>query len=261
MPPLIKRRKYALKKRTAPRRKRVAKPSKTFVKQVQSIISKNNEDKSVFLAGATTAYNSLISVAGDINLIVPDVNQGTGEGQRIGDQVRVKKFTLDALIQMNLTYGGSTAATRIGVRVFIVQPKLYMDRTTIVNNFASWLPLLLRKGNTGVPFGGLVADLYAPVNTEMITCYYDKVHYMSIPYMITQAGQSETAFSYKHIRKEFKLRNKKLLYDSGYSSNNQPTNYSPVLLLGYAHVDGSQFDVGSSQVQMNWTTLLDYEDA
>lgn len=256
-----KRRKYAAKKRAAPRRKAVSKPSKTLVKQVQSIIAKNVEDKSVYLSGAATAYNSVISVAADINFLLPDVSQGTGEGNRIGDQIKAKKFVLNGLINMNLTFGGSTNATRLGVRVFMVQPKLFMDRSAISANFASWLPYLLRKGNTGVPFGGTVSDLYAPVNTEMITCYYDKIHYLSIPYMLTQAGQQETAYSYRHFRKEFKLKNKKLLYDSGYSSNNQPSNYSPVMLIGYAHLDGSNADQINSQISLSWSTLLDYEDA
>lgn len=242
-------------------RKRAVKPSKALVKTIQSVISKNVEDKSVYLAGAATAYNSLISVAGDINFVLPDISQGTGEGNRIGDQVRAKRLVLDGLINMNLTYGGSTNATRLGVRVFIVQPKLYTDRTSISANFASWLPFLLRKGNTGVPFGGLVADLFAPVNTEVITTYYDKVHYMSIPYMLTQAGQQETAYSFRHFRKEFKLKNKKLLYDSGYGSNVQPSNYTPVMLIGYAHLDGSGADQINSQISLSWTTLLDYEDA
>lgn len=261
MPPKTKYRKYAAKKRAGARRKSDTKPSKTFVKQVQSIISKNNEDKSVFLAGPVTQYNSGISVASDINFLLPDVSQGTGENNRIGDQIRAKKLIIDGLINMNMAYGASSSSTRLAVRVFIVQPKLFTDRATISANFSSWLPYLLRKGGSGVPFAGEVADLFAPVNTELITCYYDKIHFMTVPYMLTQAGQQETAYSYRHFRKELKIKNKKLMYDSGYSSNNQPSNYSPVILIGYAHVDGTAADVVNTQISLSWTSLLDYEDA
>jgi len=260
MPPKTKYRKYAAKKR-AGARKRVTKPSKTLVKQVQSIISKNVETKSVYYSAPMTAYNSVISVAGDIGFILPDISQGTAEGNRIGDQVRGQKLVLDGFINMNLTFGGNTNATRLGVRVFVVQPKLFSSADVITNNFASWLPFLLRKGNSGVPFGGTIADLYAPVNSEIVTTYYDKVHYMNIPYMLTQAGQMETAYSYKHFRHVFKLNNKKLLYDSGYGSNSKATNFSPVILIGYCHLDGSNPDNANTQISMSYTSLLDFEDA
>jgi len=261
MPFINKRRKYASKKRAPPRRKRVTKPSKKFVKQVQSIISKNVEDKSSYLEAGAVSYNSVITTSSDIRFIVPDVSQGVQEGNRVGDQIRAKKLVLNGLINMNLTFGGSTNATRLGVRVFIVQPKLYMDRASITANANSWLPFLLRKGNSATAFNGTVGDLYAPVNSEIITTYYDKIHYMSIPYMLTQAGQQETAFSYRHFRKEFKLKGKKLLYDSNYAAGQQPSNYSPVIIIGYAHLDGSTADTVNTQISLSYSTLMDFEDA
>lgn len=261
MAPLMKRRKYVAKKRAVPRRRAVSKPSKTLVKQVQSIISKNVEDKAAYIEGAAVLYNSVITTSGDIRFLLPDVSQGVQEGNRVGDQTRAKKLTINGLLNMGLSFGGSTNATRLGVRVFIVQPKLYQDRASITANANNWLPFLLRKGNSASPFNGTVSDLYAPVNTEIVTKYYDKIHYMSIPYMLTQAGQQETAFSYKHFSKVFNLKGKKFLYDSNYSAGQYPTNFSPVIIVGYAHLDGSSADTVNTQISMSFTSLLDFEDS
>jgi len=248
-------------KKRAVKRNKVVKPSKTLVKQVQSIIAKNVEDKAAYIEAGAVLYNSVITTSGDIRFILPDVSQGVQEGNRIGDQLSAKRLTLNGLINMNLTFGGSTNATRLGVRVFIVQPKLYMDRASITANANSWLPYLLRKGNSASAFNGTVGDLYAPVNSETVTTYYDKVHYLSIPYMLTQAGQQETAFSYRHFNKVFNLKGKKFLYDSNYSAGQYPTNFSPVILIGYAHLDGSTADTVNTQISLSFTSLLDYEDA
>jgi len=262
MPFQQKRRKYASKRRPGTtRRRRVTKPSKKLVKQVQSIIHKNVETKQAFLQQVTTTYNSGIDTSADIKFIVPSIDQGVNESQRIGDHLRAQKLKLSGILTMNLTYGASTSATRLGVRVFIVQPKLFTNQPSILANAADWLPYLLRKGNVSVPFSGLIQDLHAPVNTDMITCYYDKIFYMTIPYMLTNVGQSETRFSTKFFTKEFKLRNKKLSYNTGYASNQQPTNWSPVILLGYVHLDGSAADTVNQQVAMSWDSLITYEDA
>jgi len=240
-------------------------PSKAMEKAIEKvatkIFNKRVEDKAVYLSPAVVEYNSVITVSDDIKFINPDCSQGTQEGNRVGDQTSPKKLTLDYVICMKNNYGGTTSATRIGVRVFVVTPKLYTDRASITANANSWLPYLLRKGNSATPFNGLIADLYAPVNTEIVTCHYEAIHYLSIPYMITQAGQSETAFSYRHFRKVFNLKGRKFLYDSNYQAGQQPTNYSPCILLGYCHLDGSTADTVNTQVQMTYTSLLDYEDA
>lgn len=259
MPPLVKRRKYALKRR--PRRPKASKPGKLFRKKVLAVIHKNTENKQGFRFQNTTTYNSGIDTSAEIGFLVPNIAQGAEENARVGDRVRAVSLTLKGILGLNLSYASSYAGCRIGVRVFVVQPKLFTNQPSIIANAANWLPYLLRKGAASLPFSGVVSDLGCPVNREMITCYYDKVFYMTIPFMASAVGQQETYHSTKFFNKTFKLRNKELKYNSGYESNLQPTNYSPVILVGYVHLDGSAPDTVSQQLTMSWDSILNYEDA
>jgi len=241
--------------------KKTIKPSKSLTIAVKKIMRKDVEDKTGYKEENMIAYNSKINESADIKFLLPDVGQGPQEGNRIGDQLTARKLKINGLMNLTLSYSNAVSGCRIGVRVMMVQPKLYTDRASITANANSWLPYLLRKGNTATGFNGTVPDLYAPINSEVVTKYYDKVFYLSMPFMTTAAGQQETAFSYRHFTHTLKVNNKKLLYDSNYQAGQQPTNYSPVILLGYSHVDGSTADSGHTQVSMQFNSYFDYEDA
>jgi len=260
-----RKRSKTYKKKSLKTLKKTIKPSKSLTIAVKKIMRKDVEDKTGYKEENMIAYNSKINESGDIKFVMPDVGQGSQEGNRIGDQVTARKLKINGLLNLNMipstNYAGQISACRIGVRIMIVQPKLYTDRASITANANSWLPYLLRKGNTAVGFNGTVPDLYAPINSEVVTKYFDKVIYLSMPLMQTQVGQQETAFSYRHFTTTLKVNNKKLLYDSNYQAGQQPTNYSPVILLGYSHVDGSTADSGHTQVNMQFNSYFDYEDA
>lgn len=258
---LNKRRRYARKRGPVRAKRTGAKSTRIFKKKVLAIIHKNTENKQGFRYQNTTSYNSGIDTSADIAFLVPNVAQGPEENARNGDRIRAQKLTLKGILQMNLSYANTYSGCRIGVRVFVVQPKLFTNQPSILANANNWLPYLLRKGASSLPFSGVISDLACPVNREMITCYYDKVFYMTIPYMATAAGQQETYHSTKFFNKTFKLRNKELKYNSNYESNLQPTNYAPVIIVGYVHLDGTAPDVVNQQLTMSWDSILDYEDA
>jgi len=254
----LKKRPYSTRKKIS---RKNAKPSKALKKAVESIMSKKIEDKTGYKEEAVTYYNGQINQSNEIKFLMPDVGQGSQEGNRIGDQIAARRLVINGLINLELSYSTARPACRIGVRIFMVQPKLYNDRASITANANSWLPYLLRKGNVAAPFNGSVPDLFAPVNSEVVTTFYDKVIYLSMPYMASAVGQQETAFSFKHFKHALKVNSKKLLYDSNYQAGQQPTNYSPCILMGYAHVDGSTADSQNSQVGLQFNSWFDYEDA
>ena len=65
------------------------------------------------------------------------------------------------------------------------------------------------------------------------------------------------------FQRTFKFRGsgKKLRYDPDFTASTLPTNYCPVMLLGYTHMDGSAPDVTTTAIQMNYTSTLNYKDA
>lgn len=232
-----------------------------LTKKINAIIKRGTESKSSFGSLPTTAYNSGMNSSGDIVFCCPNIGQGTAENERIGDEVKAQKLKIQGILTMNLTYGAAASATRLGVRILIVQPKAYSSVGIIQAEAATWLGTLLKKGGVDTGFTGITSDLYAPINTNAITCYYDKVHYMTIPYLTTSVGASETQFSTKFFTADLKLRNKILKYSTPFSGGISAINYNPVILCGYVHLDGSSPDTVNAQVSMSFISSLMYEDA
>jgi len=256
MPPFYKKGKKRYSKKPMVSKK----SSKTFVKKVQAIIHKDVETKSAFSQNTSVAFNSGINSAGDIQIIVPDIQNSTFDNGRIGDQIRGMRLRIGAILTSNLTYTAYSNC-RLGVRVLIVQPKMYSNYDAINTNATVWLGTLLKKGLATSAFTGLINDLYADINTDAITVYYDKVHYINTPFMATAVGEQSTYNSVRFIKKTINLRNKLLRYDSAFNSGKTPTNFNPVMLCGYAHLDGSGPDTVTTQVSMTTDSYMDYEDA
>lgn len=247
--------------------RRAVKPSKALTKIVQKIIHRDAETKSAYHAIDSVLFNSAMNTTGDIQRVLPNVVVGTAENQRIGEQIRAQTLKIKGYFILS-TANNSTANARIAVRMMVVQPKnlsAYPD----VSVSTAWMQQLLQKGGGNVAFTGLISDLYAPVNTDQITCYYDKVSYVSMPYLYTAtlgvptSGYAVTQWDLSKATKFFnislKVKNKLLRYDKSYDGN-QPTSYSPILLIGYSHLDGSAPDVITTQVALSYDSVLQYED-
>lgn len=242
-----------------PRRGRKStKPSKSFVKKVQSIIHKDVETKTAFNTQSNVYYNSGITAAADIVSVLPGIANGTADYQRIGDQLRGQTMSLKGALQL-VSPTSVLSNCRVAVRMFVVQPKMFGDNYTVYGN-PSWLNILLKKGGTTVGFTGILSDLWAPVNTDAVTKYYDKVFYLNSAYNPVN-GQSTLGNSVKFFKHTFKLRNKLLKYDSSVSGGIYPTNYAPQVILGYVHMDGTGPDVLTTAVSMSFDSILNYEDA
>jgi hypothetical protein len=234
----------------------------TFEKKVQQVINKNAEDKEAYNAVVNTNFNSAISASTDIVALIPSVIRGTNEGDRDGDEITATQFIIKGHMLSNLTFS-DYSSSRICVRMMIVSPKMFSSQSVITSNYSTWLPALLQKGNTTTGFTGLVTDLYAPLNRNVVTVHSDKLHFITAPYVpASNAGDLNTTpqTNTKFFTYSFKVKNKKLKYADDIDSGLTPTNFNPVLLLGYAHLDNSTPDSVNTQINMSWTALLKYQD-
>lgn len=250
---------YNAPKKAKANRKGKTAPSKSFAKKVQSVINKNSENKQIYINGFLS-FNSGINSAGDIQQIVSNLGNGSADYQRIGDQIRGQTLSVKGWIAMTLSYLTSASASRIGVRLMIVQPKNFGALAEISANTGNWLGTLLRKGGTTTSFSGAVSDLQSPINTDAITKYYDKVFYLNLPYSQTAVGEASTVGSTRFFKISKKLRNKLIKYDSSIGSGLTPVNFNPVMLCGYVHLDGSAADVVNTQIQVNYDSVLQFQD-
>lgn len=241
------------------RKKVAAKLSKPMTKAIQRIIHKDVETKTAYTQQYSVNFNSGIA-SGDALQLIANIGQGTGDNARVGDQIRAQKLTVKGFVISNLTYQ-SYSNCRLGVRIFIVQPKMYTDLATIQSTASVWTSTLLKKGGTTSAFTGIVPDLMADVNTDAITVYYDKVFYVNTPYVATSVGDLATYNSTKFFSKTINLRNKLMRFDNSINSGLTSTNFNPVMLLGYVHLDGSSPDTVTTQITMSNDCVLYYEDA
>ena len=244
-------------------------PSKNLVKAIQAVIHKDVESKSVYTQQFATFFNSGINISTDCLPLIANMGNGTADASRIGDQVRAQRLRCKGFIISRFTGGVATTYyqnCRIGVRVMVVQPKMYSSLGAIQANAGTWLPTLLKKGLTTVGFTGIVPDLLADINRDAITVYHDKVFYLLNPYANTVIGSAGNTLlmpteTCKFFNLNMKLNNKVLKYDSSIDSGLTPTNFNPVVLLGYVYLDGSPPDTGTTNISMSYDAYLDYEDA
>lgn len=244
-------------------KKNRAKATGAFRKKVLSVIRAQAETKQAFHALSSISYNSGINAIGDVTRIVPSIGQGTGDFQRIGDQLHGLSLTIKGAVVYNPSVGqyGTYANSRLGVRMMIVQPRQYSNLDDVQSNAGAWLTFLLKKGGTTTAFTGVLSDLWAPINSDGIIKYYDKVVYLDAPYQQTAVGSVTMGNSTRIFKHTMKLRNKVLKYDSSISGGLNATNYAPVFLIGYVHMDGSAPDVATTAIQLSYDTVFNYEDA
>lgn len=247
--------------------------NKIFKKKVLSVIHAQTEDKVAYTGtgDALVYFNSGITSSGDIMKIVPNITNNASDSGRIGDELRAKSLHVKgALIMAQNLSQNTTSPIRIAVRLMVVQPKRYNSFADIQANYSTWNSALLKKGGTQSNFTGTLSDLWAPINEDEITKYYDKVYYMDQPYLFSQnftgaSTSSPSEFTVHNTVKMFNIkircRNKKLQYDPASDSAALPTNWNPVLILGYTHLDGSSADLVNTQVALTYDSMFYFEDA
>lgn len=232
--------------------KDTAKASMTSL--VKRIINKGSETKMISrIVENNVLHNSAMSAA-DVVPILPQIQQGTDDGRRIGDSVKPISLRVSGVISMNRNATDTNKV--LLVRVLIVASKLAKNP----NAFGSLTVSTMFKPNYGGPsqqsFDGNLSDLSMPVNTDSYRVYYDKVH--RIAPCGNERGTEENPASFKRWTATVSLP-ASLLYDDAVSTAD-PTNFAPFLLTGYAYADGTGPDVLATRILTCTTSCLKYKD-
>lgn len=257
----IPKRKYARKVSRKPRARRA---KNTFNKRVLAVIRKQSETKMAFASNsAVTLFNSAINSSTDCQRIVPNISNGSADYQRIGDQLRAQSMRLKGYLQMSVqTSLADPGVRRIGVRMMVVSPKSFQNVAYAESNASVWQSSLLKKGGTTVGFTGAVSDLFAELNTDIVTVHYNKVSYMSQDVIYgTLAGTVDIKNTIKFFNVNIRCKNKLLKYDAGVDSQLTPVNFAPILVIGYCFLDGTSPDTLSTRIGCMYESIFKYEDA
>jgi len=249
--------------------RKTSKPRSNFKQKVLSVIKSQAETKQTWLSLSSTDINQSINNVSDTYRLVPNMLNGTADNQRVGDKVCVQRLNFRAIFQM-LPQGlnQSDAVRKLAIRVMIITPKSYPNWSSGSPNSGIWQAGLLKKGGTNTGFTGLVDDLYAPINTDAITCHYNKVLFCNqgsfyypgaAPYTISPVPFEQNNLV-KFVNKTFNFKNKILKYDSNVDSGLTPTNMGHFLVVGYVFTDGTAPD-SATRCRIQFTTTMNYEDA
>lgn len=113
------------------------------------------------------AANNII----DCNVNLQSIVQGTGQGNRVGNKIRLTKFMLRGAL-----YYQSTVDTPILVKMWVVSSKLNPNNATNIDIYQACSTLFsannwFQDGNSSAPMTSNLRDSQLPVNTDIFTVY------------------------------------------------------------------------------------------
>lgn len=243
------------KRRFRSMKKRISKPSKLLIRNVKKIVAKDVETKVAIYQSNVTAFNQQINSSGDCLRLIPQVSVGTGQGQRVGNEIKAKSLNIRGV--MTFTLGQTSASNlRFGVRMMIFKCKRFNDWQQTQTDFASSYTRLLEGTVNGM--NGDLANWNCPPNRDYFSIVADKRFVFT---MGQSATTNEVFNSVKHYSFNIPYSKKTLMYDENYSSTD-PVNYPYVMVLGYTKLDGGIPDLAATTYLTNqYVTTLKYEDA
>lgn len=249
-------------RRSAPRKDPVVHKS-----QLYRAIRRQNETKMSSTTYGYTGFNSGITLAGDLITVLPIVQQGIGQNQRIGSKIKPLKLVIRGYIN----YYAPTATTNIdarmlGARLFCFQDKgIRSYASATANNYN-----LLDPGGAPLTFSGSLDRYMLPTNKDQFIFYCDKKMRVLKPFGGTNNVTPTTANAMGEMNNTLyhpfviTISQKKLPAVFNFdetSSPNFPTNFAPLIASGYCDLFNHTADTVTTQLGLQFTTTLYYEDA
>lgn len=143
------------------------KPKMSFAKRVLSVLNKQRELKvgtplSVNIADVRPDITALTRTT-NVVPILSSIVQGTGENDRIGNTITLKKIVIRGYYKMNVPTG-SAAASRILIRNAVMRQRNILDARTLTSGTVALnYDILLETDNA---YLGSVGDYNTPWNKE-----------------------------------------------------------------------------------------------
>lgn len=266
----VSSRKYA-KKRTYKKRtyKKRAMPIKRMIRREIARNVENKTQQNFVLqqdilpsSAATAAFDDLITP------LQPDavgliISQGTGQGQRIGNRIKIKKLTFKGVIhptQYNATTNATPAPVMIKMWIFYNKENPTLTPTVKADGD------FLQFGNGISGLQNDLMDMFAPVNQDkyrVLTSRIFKLGYASYTgtgALPQQGNLSNNDFNLncpfsfdltKHVPKIYEFRD----------TATNPTTRGLYMMAQAVYANGSQMASATIPAQMSYVQNIEYEDA
>jgi len=270
------RKKRVFKKRRVVKRKSYArKKAAPLRKMIKKEIARNIEDKtqSVLNLGLTLtsvnnlSFNTRNVVDVGVSAAAVSITQGTGQGNRVGNRIKIKKHVFKGtLVPLGYT-ANNTVPRPMQVKMWIFYDKENPSGTP--NPYADFF----QNGNSINPFQNDLTDQWLPVNQDKYRVLttrtfklghasYGQSNNLVYPTMAVSpyGGYNNNDFKYnanfsidltKYMVKNVAFRD----------GNVDPTTRGLFALFSYACADGEQYAPSTEALMLQYMVDCKYEDA
>lgn len=264
------------KVKITPKVKRTRKSSGLSKKEVSKMIdkkmSKTIETKVGVAEMNGVQFNSSISSTSELYDILPNITEGTGDDNRIGNSILPQYTNIRGYVYASPDQVLTQAAGPLDVQMFILRNK--RQRNSLARSVASDLNII-KRGKFKFQYDGTYSSSISPINVEDFDIIMKKgFRLIPIPNVTGSAmtpnvanvypsnpNSGSTVYKFKHTIDWKKLGVGKLLYDSGTSS--YPQNENVFFCLGFAQYNdpNTALPTTITPVQVTWTAITYYKDA
>lgn len=239
---------------------KVSKSVKTYVKRALSLRIEDKETTSFGL------NQSILTVAGSTPTgisLLPVPNQGTGDSDRIGNEINIKKLVVTGFVNLtayNAT-NNPTAPAPLWVKMWIVSAK-NINTNTFSNTLAS--SSFFQTSNSSTGFQATIRDVLLPVNPDLFTVHRYKLFKIGAGSASDYSPSTGTSamFDNSPMAQQFTFDCskyvKKLKYDEGQT---WPTNKNMFLVTTVCRADGTVSSATLAPAEYHWRVQCIYEDA
>lgn len=261
-------RKFA--KRRAPLRRKAA-PKKSMVKLIKREISKASENKTFQVFNDNYSLLPSNSPGFDANIIPVspssgaflNISQGTGQGQRIGNRIKLKKLSVQGIVYpqgYNATTNLTPAPVQVKLTFFYDKEDGQAVPTPQTNGD------FLQFGSSSVSLGNRLFDHMAPVNTDryrVLATRSLKVGYAE--YAGTGSVPTQGNFNNNDFKLNARFNVNLMPYaikDVVYRDTaNNPTSRGIYMMAQPVYANGTGMALDQITCKMTYFLTCEYEDA
>lgn len=230
---------------------------------VKRLINRSEETKQVSRAVCNKIlFNAGITSSTEVYDVLPVMQQGTGNFQRIADKVSAKSLIVRGTVSIN--FNESRALTP-EVHVFIVSHKSKKSYDSLNAGSSAGRQQIVDKlidaGNgNDIRFDGEVYPSLLPLNRKLLHVHSHKVLKLASSHgALANEHTSDDTIRFKRFSIKLKCP-KVLTYDASISTDN-PVNFAPVMMIGYVYPDGTYSEVITTPILATVSSTLYYDDA
>lgn len=239
------------------RKTKVSKPIKTYVKRM---ISRKTEEKNWVAQGLNVSILTQANVTPTNVSLLPTPAQGTGDSDRIGNEIIVKKASIRGFVNLS-PYDAATnpnAFSPVWVKMWIVSAK-NINTNTFSNTLAA--TSFFRSNNTSINFQATIRDQLYPVNNDLFTVHKTKSFKLGLGSTSTPANPA-SYFDNSPMSHPFVFDLSKYVTKLMYDENNTfATNKNLFLVITASRCDGGTSSSTNPLCEYHYLIDYEYQDA